>query len=198
MGLSIFFCKASITDAESYKEKYDPCKDKLKELARVDWEEKPEAEKEYEELMSELDAINPWKEVAYFRKVNFLWDFFEYDESCKRISEDEVDLLIETCSDLLDKKAEVEAILDELADMEEDSASAKYELVKVEKEATRAKNELIKLAEETLPTTEGFCFGSYGYDEEYFENVGRVLDKFKEINKNMDWENEILTMDCSW
>lgn len=198
MGLDIYFYKAKIADAENYKEKYDSCKDKLNELARVDWEEKPEAEKEYEELISELDAINPWKEVAYFRKVNFLWGFFEYDESCKRINEDEVDLLIETCSDLLDKKAEVEAILDELADMEEDSASAKYELVKVEKEAARAKCELEKLAEETLPTTEGFCFGSYDYDEEYFDLVGCVLDKFKEINKNMDWENEILTMDCSW
>ena len=55
------------------------------------------------ELEDEKEKINPWNEVAYFRKVNFLIPFFGYEENCSNIEIDkyQVEDLIEACKEVL-------------------------------------------------------------------------------------------------
>jgi hypothetical protein len=56
-------------------------------------------QKEYSETMSRLERSNPRKEIAYFRKVNFLMEFFNYDGNCeyKEIDREQVEELIRRC-----------------------------------------------------------------------------------------------------
>ena len=59
--------------------------------------------KEYERLQSEIEAANPRTEVAYFRKVNLLMVFFDYEGNCeyKVISQGEIEDLIDRCNRVL-------------------------------------------------------------------------------------------------
>lgn len=56
-----------------------------------------------DELEKKKEEQNPRKEIAYFRKVNLLMTFFEYEGNCefKEIYHDEVELLIDHCERVL-------------------------------------------------------------------------------------------------
>lgn len=119
---------------------------------------------------------NDEKEVAYFRKVNFLLPFFNYQQNCSDIIIEKclVENLVNLCNDVL-------------------------KLYHKHKVGEFDKFELIKFVSEKLPTTSGFFFGSTEYDElNYFKNVESVRDKFSNILDTFDWENEIFFMRCSW
>lgn len=57
--------------------------------------------------------MNPWKEVAYFRKVNFLLPFFEYGENCSRLEIDgyKIDELLVKCKQVLEDHSLAEELL---------------------------------------------------------------------------------------
>lgn len=57
--------------------------------------------------------MNPWKEVAYFRKVNFLLPFFEYGENCSRLEIDDykIDELLVNCKQVLEDHSLAETLL---------------------------------------------------------------------------------------
>lgn len=118
---------------------------------------------------------NDEKEIAYFRKVNFLLPFFNYQQNWSDVIIEKclVENLVNLCNDIL-------------------------KLYHKHKVGEFDKFELIKFVSEHLPTTSGFFFGSTEYDEYYFKNVESVRDKFSNILDTFDWENEIFFMRCSW
>ena len=119
---------------------------------------------------------NDEKEIAYFRKVNFLLPFFNYQQNCSDVIIEKclVENLVNLCNDVL-------------------------KLYHKHKSGEIDKFELRKFVSEHLPTTSGFFFGSTEYDElNYFKNVESVRDKFSNILDTFDWENETIFMRCSW
>lgn len=100
------------------------------------------------------------KEVAYFRKVNFLMAFFNYEGNCEwqEIDKCEIEDLVNKCKAVLDNHS---------------------------------------LAEELLPVQQGFFFGSYEYNEYYFNDVQDVHFKFTQILNNLK-DDEVVLMYCWW
>ena len=123
MGLDIFIFRYKRTQYEKYKE------------AQEKWEEEKPAcydlsEEEYEKLPEEAknkvhEEIAKWyekqpksedygqEEVGYFRKVNFLVGYFNYEENCsnQEITMDEIKMLLERCREVLKHKSKSKAEL---------------------------------------------------------------------------------------
>lgn len=101
MGLDINFYKAKRSKDNETKERLEEIKKALaaEYLKSID----ERNSKLIKELEDEKEKINPWKEVAYFRKVNFLIPFFGYEENCSNIEIDkyQVEDLIEACNEVL-------------------------------------------------------------------------------------------------
>ena len=101
MGLDITFYKAKRLKDNETKERLEEIR---KELAAEYLKSIDERNsKLIKELEDEKEKINPWNEVAYFRKVNFLIPFFGYEENCSNIEIDkyQVEDLIEACKEVL-------------------------------------------------------------------------------------------------
>lgn len=76
MGLDINFYKAKRSKDNETKERLEEIRKALatEYLKSID----ERNSKLIKELEDEKEKINPWNEVAYFRKVNFLIPFFGY------------------------------------------------------------------------------------------------------------------------
>lgn len=101
MGLDITFYKAKRLKDNETKERLEEIR---KELATEYLKSIDERNsKLINELEDEKEKINPWDEVAYFRKVNLLIPFFGYEENCSNIEIDkyQVEDLIEACNEVL-------------------------------------------------------------------------------------------------
>ena len=101
MGLDITFYKAKRSKDNETKERLEEIR---KELATEYLKSIDERNsKLIKELEDEKEKINPWNDVAYFRKVNFLIPFFGYEENCSNIEIDkyQVEDLIEACKEVL-------------------------------------------------------------------------------------------------
>lgn len=99
---------------------------------------------------------------AYFRKVNFL---FEYYSSRDR--------LVDSCYAFVTKKD-----LEDIIDRCEQILQAKKTGDNLDEGET-----VIDLAHELLPTTDGFFFGSTDYDDYYFWDVKDCLRQMKKFLK---------------
>ena len=101
MGLDINFYKEKRSKYNETKERLEEIKKQLdaEYIKSID----EQNSKVIKELENEMEKINPWNEVAYFRKVNFLIPFFGYEENCSNIEIDkyQVEYLIETCNEVL-------------------------------------------------------------------------------------------------
>ena len=101
MGLDINFYKAKRSKDTETKERLEEIRKALatEYLKSID----ERNSKLIKELEDEKEKINPWNEVAYFRKVNFLIPFFGYEENCSNIEIDkyQVEDLIEACKEVL-------------------------------------------------------------------------------------------------
>ena len=101
MGLDITFYKAKRSKDNETKERLEEIRKALdaEYLKSID----ERNSKLIKELEDEKEKINPWDEVAYFRKVNFLIPFFGYEENCSNIEIDkyQVEDLIEACKEVL-------------------------------------------------------------------------------------------------
>jgi hypothetical protein len=91
-------------------------------------------------------------EIGYFRKVNFLVNFFE-SKGFKR----------ENLVPFRVKKMYIVELIDKC-----------QQILKANE--LLSEKETKELAKESLPTTDGFFFGSTDYDEYYLEDVKSVLD----------------------
>lgn len=94
--------------------------------------------------------------IAYFRKVNFLYKFFEHkidDESqSAMVTREDLETLISYCERILNAKDE----------------------------------DKVDIAKELLPTRSGFFFGSIDYNEWYFYDVKDVMSKMKNLLNYID------------
>ena len=101
MGLDVNFYKAKRSKDNETKERLEEIRKALaaEYLKSID----ERNSKLINELEDEKEKINPWNEVAYFRKVNFLIPFFGYEENCSNIEIDkyQVEDLIEACKEVL-------------------------------------------------------------------------------------------------
>ena len=105
MGLDIRFEKAKRHRVEENEERLNEIK---KEFENPNY-----SVKKFHSLKNEYDELNPWKEVAYFRKVNFLLPFFEYGENCSRLEIDgyKIDELLVKCKQVLEDHSLAETLL---------------------------------------------------------------------------------------
>lgn len=101
MVLDITFYKAKRSKDNETKERLEEIRKALatEYLKSID----ERNSKLIKELEDEKEKINPWNEVAYFSKVNFLIPFFGYEENCSNIEIDkyQVEDLIEACKEVL-------------------------------------------------------------------------------------------------
>lgn len=111
MGLDINFYKAKRSKDNETKERLEEIRKALatEYLKSID----ERNSKLINELEDEKEKINPWNEVAYFRKVNFLIPFFGYEENCSNIEIDkyQVEDLIEACNEVLEDHSKAEELL---------------------------------------------------------------------------------------
>ena len=111
MGLDINFNIAKRSRLEETEERLS----ELNEAINAEYR-KPENEFSAEranKLRNEYDEINPWKEIAYFRKVNFLLPFFGYEENCSDLEIDkyQVEDLVDACKAVLEDHSKAEELL---------------------------------------------------------------------------------------
>ena len=111
MGLDINFNIAKRSRLEETEER-------LSELNEAINAEYRKSENEFSseranKLSNEYDEINPWKEIAYFRKVNFLLPFFGYEENCSDIEIDkcQIEDLVDACKAVLEDHSKAEELL---------------------------------------------------------------------------------------
>lgn len=106
MGLDIRFEKAK-------RHRVEETEERLNEIEKELHNANNSSVKEFNILQNEYDELNPWKEVAYFRKVNFLLPFFEYCEDCSRLEIDDykIDELLVKCKQVLEDHSLAETLL---------------------------------------------------------------------------------------
>lgn len=103
-------------------------------------------------------------EIMYWRKANAIHGYFTRDwtgeDNCVPIpvSIDSILELKQICNDILTMRAE-----GDLEELEDYCATE-------------------------LPTTIGFFFGGYEYDDWYFNNIQHTYDFLNELTKDEDWE----------
>lgn len=136
--------------AKNYDWKIYPYTAKILDLPELEEELKKEVKGHYEQYN------------AYFRKVNFLFKYFEdrgkmVDQHYAFVEPEDVEDIIYKCEQILAAK-KGEGLLDEGETVEEFAASL-------------------------LPTQCGFFFGSTDYDEYYFSDVKNCLRQMKQYLK---------------
>ena len=152
-----------------YNERYFAFVEKLRPLIARNYDFKiyPYTEKildlpELEEKLNEEVNMAYEEYDMYYRKVNYLFAYFEnkgklYDECYAFVDRDDIEDIIRRCEEILEAKNEGDN-LDE-GETPED------------------------LAESLLPTTSGFFFGSTEYDDWYFHDVKDCLNQCKKYLK---------------
>lgn len=112
------------------------------------------------------------REDMYFRKVNFLYKYFEdkmdNTNQCW-VDKEELEDIVNSCKEIFD-------LYDE---NKEDNSKA------------------IELAQELLPTTNGFFFGSTEYDKYYFNDLENVQYEFEKVLGDLE-EDESIFVIMSW
>ena len=172
MGLDIFLFRANRRGLAKKQARMEEINKEENSIYRLEKEEfeKPENQAKLDALKQEWEEIYPYVEVAYFRKVNLLVRYFNYEDNCsnQELSKGEIESLVEDCQKVLDLHQQYpdEDITDKL--------------------------------EELLPTTSGFFFGSTDYDDWYFESVEDVLTQFKKILNETNWKSEKIYLHCWW
>ena len=178
MGLDIFFHKTSRSRWNEYQDECD-------KLANLSDEEK---EQGFHGTEAPDDKFAP-EEVGYFRKVNFLMEFFAYDGNCeyKEITREQLEELQDKCLVISSMKP------------------SRVELYKPDKETPWDKARVVNVysdkdkqrCAEILPTCPGFFFGSTDYGEWYFADVKEVLTWVTGVLKDLE-DDEVVLMYCWW
>lgn len=195
MGLDIFFHKCKRENFAAYEKAHKEWAGNEPESGKISCEDfdkldKDEQEKIRKDIQEWYDkeptyADNGISDIGYFRKVNFLMEFFAYTGNCefKEISKEELEDLKERCKEISSIKPS--KIVHER--MKDGSKT----------ERTVYSEEDIQKCEELLPTQSGFFYGSTEYDEWYFRDVDEVykwvlgvLDELK--------DDEVVLMYCWW
>ena len=125
------------------------------------------------------------EEIGYFRKVNFLMSFFNYEGNCeyKEIARCELE-------DLRDACVEISKMKPVRVDIKFYTCGGKESVEKYSRADQQRCSEL-------LPTTSGFFFGSTDYDQRYFHDVKEVLVWVDGVLSDLA-DNEVVLMYCWW
>lgn len=172
MGLDVFLFRAKRRGLAKKQARMEEINKGESALYHLEKEEfvKPENQAKLDALKQEWEEIYPYVEVAYFRKVNLLVRYFNYEDNCsnQELSKGKIESLVKDCQKVLDlhQQYQDEDISDKL--------------------------------EELLPTTSGPFFGSTDYDDWYFKDVEDVLAQFKKILNATNWKREKIYLHCWW
>jgi hypothetical protein len=176
MGLDIYFHKTKRSEWNEVKSKIEA------------FNELPEEEqaKQYENETHPTSDFEP-VDIGYFRKVNFLMEFFNYEGNCEyqEISKGELEALQEACLEVSKMKpTKVEYI----------KAEHKWDTDRVETVLSEADQERCA---EILPTQAGFFFGNTAYNQWYLDDVKEVLAWVTGVLKELA-DDEVVLMYCWW
>ena len=165
--LEYFTFVAKLRDliGRNYEFKMNPYTDKILELPELEELLKKEVKMAYEEY------------DIYFRKVNFLFAYFENkglmnDQYYAFVTPEDVKDIINRCEQILEAKNEGDNL------DEGETAEA--------------------LAQELLPTQSGFFFGSTDYNEWYFHDVKDCLNQMRKWLPMLEEEGVTGYMIFSW
>ena len=176
MGLDIYFHKTAHTEWERYQ----------KDLAA--YENLPEDGKSMDNHPD--NNFHP-EDIGYFRKVNFLMEFFHYEGNCeyKEIGRDELERLRKVTKEIVRMKPVVHRVKAVVLPGGGGLGPAEEENEYSEADKRRCA--------EILPTQSGFFFGSTEYDTWYFHDVREVYNWVDEVLDNLA-DDEVVLMYCWW
>ena len=120
-------------------------------------------------------------EDAYFRKVNFLYHYFQpklVDECCF-VTKAEIEDIIERCDKILE------------------GFNFRKKVPYFDSECSLIYKK-IDLAKELLPTQSGFFFGSTDYNRWYFADVKNCKKQMKKLLKGFNEDTDIIFVWMSW
>lgn len=130
------------------------------------------------------------EEVAYWRKANMLHGWFV--RNCQSIQED-IEIKV-TYQDLVNLLKDINEVLENTVletgqvhmgtTFTDKGIEEKYEEGLIVKDSS--------VAEELLPTTQGFFFGSYDYDEYYVMDLKDAKEKLEKVINESNEDDEFL------
>lgn len=123
-------------------------------------------------LWSLWSRITEDKEVAYFRKVNLLVEYFKY---------------VDDCSDMVVTKEQLQELI----------RKAKH-LIKFSVDHPVDTEEFKDEASVTLPTQSGFFFGSTSYDEWYLKDLESIVKGLTPVVEETDFSRYDIVLHCWW
>lgn len=163
------------------------------------------------------------QEHAYFRKVNFIYQFFrdKLEEECCFVTKDDLNELISRCRAIMETDGKLNKLmrdLDVVNDQIQSSTTQLARLAMTKENTEEEQNHLNVLREQKqnieediksldgmtgncenlLPTTSGFFFGSTDYDKYYFNDVEDCYNQMSNLLKDFDEENEVIFVEMSW
>lgn len=169
MGLDIYFHKTKRTEWERFQN----------EMAA--YENLPENEQ------NNIDTYRNFgpEEIGYFRKVNFLMSFFNYDGNCeyKEITRERLQALRDACAEI----AKMEPVRVEVTQYSSGGTAEAKDYSLADKERCA----------ELLPTQSGFFFGNTDYDQWYFQDVKEVLVWVDGVLSDLA-DDDVVLMYCWW
>jgi len=127
---------------------------------------------EVKAFFDDLQRFYYAEEDAYFRKVNFIYRYFQpkLEDECAFVTKADLEDIIERCDKIL-------------------------EGVDIRKEIPYEK---IELAQELLPTQSGFFFGSTDYDKWYFSDVKDARRQMKKLLRGFNEDTDVIYVVMSW
>lgn len=153
----------------------------MKKLTQYDWR--------YQKFVDEVKSLDDVKdffnsflrsyhaeEDAYFRKVNFIYHYFQprLEDECCFVTKADLEDIIERC----------DKILEGLNFKKVCDGEIPYEK--------------IALAQELLPTQSGFFFGSTDYDKWYFADVRDARRQMKKLLRGFNEDTDVICVMMSW
>ena len=128
---------------------------------------------EVKAFFDDLQRFYYAEEDAYFRKVNFIYHYFQPKlvDECAFVTKADLEDIIERCDKILE------------------GLKFKGEEIPYEK---------IELAQELLPTQSGFFFGSTDYDKWYFSDVKDARRQMKKLLRGFNEDTDVIYVVMSW
>lgn len=150
----------------------------MKKLTQYDWRYQKFVDEvkpldEVKKFFENFTQIYYAEEDAYFRKVNFIYHYFQPKlvDECAFVTKTDLEDIIERCDKILE------------------GLKFKGEEIPYEK---------IDLAQELLPTQSGFFFGSTDYDRWYFSDVKDARRQMKKLLRGFNEDTDVIYVVMSW
>lgn len=158
----------------------------------------------YKATYSEWDEEkkHPWwrikEEVGYWRKANQIHNWFVENiqdgvDDCdyhREVREEDFLELLDICKRVLDSCEMVDGEICNGLSYKDGQTIPIMEPGKYVKDPS--------VAQELLPTTSGFFFGSYDYDEYYVEDIKNTIDIITKVLETTDFETQMIYYRSSW